>query len=147
MKQKIIYVLLALVLILIIIAYFLTQENVKTEPSSQQIKPQEEINQTEGLSGDYPYASESRPAITVIRRPAPIEKPVIREEAPRITKTEKSQQPDKGSASSNQGPTGPDTDYEETPLPEPEPSGVTKINKQPTEKQKQEMKVRGTVLF
>lgn len=142
MKQKILYVSFAALIIIIFISVLIGREITKTRPASEEINPQETATQQPDTFSGYaqqpqsPYASDSSHAITFIK-PSPDEKPVsaAKETEKKIKKSRQLEPPpDQSPVVSEEDPAEP-------------ASGVTKIGKHPTEIENKEMNARGIIMY
>jgi len=142
MKQKILYISFAALIIVIIISILINRESAKIqsvleETNPQQIKTQQPSAFSE-QAPQLPPAVEYRPAITIIKlQPKENLSPAALEE-----KAKKRQQSARLSASSNQSPAVSEGEPEEQPA-----SGITKIGRRPTEEEKKEMNTRGIIMY
>lgn len=142
MKQKILYISFAILIIVIIISLLISRENAKIQSLVEETKPQQIVTQAKSaLSGQtqqLPSAFDYRPAITIIK-PQPKENPTpVPASEERINKR---QQPERLSASSSQSSAVSEGEPDESD------SGVTKIGKRPTEIENKEMNAQGIVMY
>jgi hypothetical protein len=141
MKPKILYISFAILIIVIIISLLINRESAKIQSALEETNPQQIVTQQpSALSEETPQlppAFDNRPAITIIK-PEPKENPTPALEE----KINKRRQPERLSASPSQSPAVPEIESEGQPV-----SGVTKIGKRPTEKEKQEMNARGIIMY
>lgn len=140
MKTKILYVLLIVLIIIMLISFWITRENAKIQPVSEEVKLQEIVTEQNTLPSYVQQPpSGIKPPITIIKFSVK-EKPIPAEEKAE-KKLKKSQKTASISVSPSQSPS----------VSEGEPnvpsSGVTKISKQPTEEENKEMNVRGIVMY
>ena len=141
MKLKILYVSFVALIIVILISILISRESVKIQSALEETKPQQIATQQQSTFSEQtpqlPSAFEYRSAITIIK-PQPKENPTPASEE----KINKRQQPERLSASSSQSPAVSEGEPEEQPA-----SGITKIDKQPTEEENKEMNARGIIMY
>ena len=142
MKQKILYISFAVLIIAILISILINRESARIQSALEETNPQQiETQQPSAFSEQAPQLPsvvEYRPAITIIKlQPEENPSPAALEE-----KAKKRQQPARLSASSSQSPVVSEGEPEEQPA-----SGITKIGKRPTEEEKREMNTRGIIMY
>ncbi|OGX15701.1 MAG: hypothetical protein A2166_02935 [Omnitrophica WOR_2 bacterium RBG_13_41_10] len=144
MKPKILYLSFAALIITIVIIIFISRESVKIQPVSQKVKPQRPVSD---YTEQSPSTSGSIPGITRIK-PEP-KKPSLPQENP-IPDTEEtmdeSRQAARTAPSQSTGPTNIETESDDF-KDEPPTPGITKIDRYPTEQEKQEMNERGIIMY
>jgi len=141
MKPKILYLFFATLIVVILISILISRENAKIQSALEETKPQQIATQQQSALSDqtqqFPPTFENRPAITVIKpRPKESSTSVLEE------KINKRQQPERLSASPSQSPAVSESEPDDQPA-----SGVTKIDKRPTEEEKKEMNARGIIMY
>jgi hypothetical protein len=141
MKQKMLYIFLAALMIIIIVSLLLSIENTKvrsvSKPDQQEIIPQEESAPFEETQQFSPADHTIKPAITIIN-PRPNQN-----ENPAVIPAE----PNKPGASQASVETGQGSSSPEGETQQKHASGITRIGKYPAEEQKHEMETRGTIMF
>ena len=141
MKPKILYISFAALIIVILISILISRENAKIQSVLEETTPQQIITQQPsallGQTQQFPPTFDNRPAITVIK-PRPKESPTPALEE----KINKRQQPERLSVSPSQSPAVSEVEPEEQLA-----SGITKIDKRPTEEEKKEMNARGIIMY
>ncbi len=141
MKPKILYLSFVALIIVILISILISRESAKIQSLMEETKPQQIETQQESVFSDqtqqlYPVL-DNRSAITLIK-PYPKENPTPAQEK-RINKR---QQPERLSVSPTQSLAVSESEPDDQSV-----SGVTKIGKRPTEKEKQEMNARGIIMY
>ena len=151
MKPKTLYAFFAAAVIIILISIWINRESVKIQPLLQEEdKTRQALPLTQPqplLSGELQPVSNNKPssAITIIKPPLKQE-PVSRigQIEEKITKN---QQPEGQVVTSTQEPAVFEEGEEADNLPGEPTSGVTKINKRPTEEENKEMNAQGIVMY
>jgi hypothetical protein len=150
MKSKHLYIILVVFITLIFIIFLIniwlsSQIEEKIKPEKKEITPQETMIDTPSISFEQISQSvskaTSRPAITVIKRPQKEKiEPVLKE------RTEERQRPIKSSSSASQG-SSLSGRANDNGLSDESASGITKINKHPSEIESKEMNEKGIVIW
>jgi len=154
MKRKIIYILIAaLMVITIIISIFVSRQTIKIQSLLEEGKIERAPAEEQVVFSDYTHDSpmifdttSKQVGITVIKPlPAAEEEELSFIEETREEEIKKRKQRRRGSVSSSQSPAVSGGDTSDLPD-EPDP-GVTKIGRQPTEKEQEEMNAQGIVMY
>ncbi|MCX5710944.1 MAG: hypothetical protein NT060_03125 [Candidatus Omnitrophica bacterium] len=146
MKPKTLYILLAVLIIAISISLLLTKEAVKTQPISQEIKPQETPvapSAAAMVQAQQAYIPvEKRGAITIIK-PLPQDTP----RPPEIEKKKTAQAETTSTPATSGNNPSVSAGENTSSSPEKTTSGITKIGKQPSAEESKEMNTHGIVLW
>jgi len=146
MKPKTLYMLLSVIIVAISVSLLLTREAIKTQPISQEIKPQDSDagpSAAAMVQAQQPYTPiEKRGAITIIK-PLPQDTPqppaIEKKKTPRAETTSTPVASESSTSGSSGGNTSAST--------EKTTSGITKTGKQPSAQESKEMNARGIVLW
>lgn len=151
MKQKILYLSFATVIILIILLIIISIWLGRGAEEIKQLQQKEEQQESEFMPQaptDSPVFF-SRPAITRImpepKKPLPEEKPIASPEQAE-TAIDESRQTTRRASSQSTGTTQIETEPDEFSQEPPTP-GITKIGKFPTPEEKQEMDSKGIIMY
>jgi len=134
-----------LIFIIVLINIWINSETAKIKPDKKETAPQQAMIETPGIfveqeARQSPPASLHRPAITVIKAPTKEKAVAVFED-----KIKGIQEPTKSPSSAAQNPPVPQSasdNFSDEPT-----SGITKINKRPSEAESKEMNEKGIMIW
>jgi len=143
MKAKKMYAYLAIVIIIIVSVILLSRKIVKIQPISEEVKPGEIVeNAPQGPLEQFSFTAVKRPAITVIK---PSSQEILTPPAAESENAVGNYPRQRRSILPGQASGLPERQPDV--LDNQPPTSVTKIGRQPTEKEKEEMNARGIVMY